>query len=92
MTTDDQQAGPTRVNRDTEAGQLGGRLDPELAAAIEATATAYTEDPALDVEARLRSEAEQRGLSLTEGTVSDLAREVLAGRSDGLLEPPPTSS
>ncbi|UMG91707.1 hypothetical protein [Nocardioides sp. TF02-7] len=58
--------------------------DPEQArgatqAAVDATATAYTDDPATDVDQRLRAELEQRGLTVDDAWVAEVAHRIRSG-------------
>ena len=62
-----------------------GPLAAPVAEAVTSTATAYAEEPAFDVEDRLRHELEVRGTALEDASVAALARAVRAGRSEELV-------
>lgn len=68
---------------------MSARTDDELdpaqvrsatQAAVDATATAYTEDAATDVEQRLRDELARRGLAVDDPAwLADVARRIRSG-------------
>lgn len=62
-----------------------GPLAAPVAEAVTSTATAYAEEPAVDVEDRLRRELAMRGTALEDASVAALARAVRAGRSEELV-------
>ncbi len=62
-----------------------GPLAAPVAEAVTSTAKAYADEPAVDVEDRLRHELEIRGTALEDASVAALARAVRAGRSDELV-------
>lgn len=56
--------------------------------AVDAAASAYTEDAGIDVEERLRTELRARGLAPTEdGALGALARRIRSGHHVSLREP-----
>ena len=76
--------------RDPErADELEAAIEDVAQEAIDATATAYTNDAAIDVEERLGVELWTRGLRASEDTRAEVAAEIRSGhhvqlgRSDG---------
>jgi hypothetical protein len=67
-----------------------GEVDGDVAAvaqqAVEATATAYTEDAGVDVEERLRAELRSRGVAVVDaGSIAELAHGIRSGHHVSVL-------
>ena len=62
-----------------------GPLATPVEQAVRVAATAYAQDPSVDVEHELREELAARGGVLDDGSVQALARAVRAGRSEELV-------
>jgi hypothetical protein len=62
-----------------------GPLATPVAEAVHLTALAYADDPAVDVEEKLRMELTRRAVLLEDASVLALARAVRAGRSNDLV-------
>jgi hypothetical protein len=62
-----------------------GPLATPVVEAVHVAALAYAEDPAVDVEEKLRLELTRRGAVLEDAPVVALARAVRAGRSNDLV-------
>jgi len=56
-------------------------------AAVDATATAYTEDAEVDVDARLREEMTTRSLPVDEGWVAQVAHGIRSGHHVSFDDP-----
>ncbi|WGL51014.1 hypothetical protein P5P86_13690 [Nocardioides sp. BP30] len=83
-----------RFELDPAAGEPGAETGAETGAdiaaavqqAIDATATAYTDDARIDVEERLRGELRERGLKASdEAAIEELARDVRSGHHVSVL-------
>ena len=61
-----------------------GPLATPVAEAVHLAAAAYAEDPAVDIEEKLRLELTRRAAVLADASVVALARAVRAGRSNDL--------
>ena len=60
--------------------------------AVDATATAYTEDPAVDVDSRLAEEVARRGLTVDAQWLAQMARGIRSGHHVLLDVPDPGSA
>jgi hypothetical protein len=73
--------------------ELGARIEDVAQEAIDATASAYANEPGVDVEAHLRAQLSSRGIAAAdESTLDEVARSIRAGhsvsvgQSDGSLD------
>jgi hypothetical protein len=80
------------VDRDN-LDDLGAPIEDVAQEAIDATASAYTNDPGTDVEAHLRAQLSSRGIAAADdATLDELVRSIRAGhsvsvgQSDGSLD------
>lgn len=75
-----------RFEADPEAGELGEGAAVLAQQAIDATATAYTDNARIDVEERLRAELRERGLlAPDEASIEQLARDIRSGHHVSVL-------
>jgi hypothetical protein len=67
---------------------LGAPIEDVAREAADATGTAYTNDPGIDVEEHLRAQLSSRGIAAAdEATLEELAREIRSGHDPAIGRP-----